>query len=130
MTKLWRMPVAGESCAHGDLEPVIADGARRQADVLQSPERGTLYGKLRPARRCTVRVIAWAGLFAISISASLALDAGVTQGFSHNEPSYEYGAMLLNSVNHQDDSQLHEPPLNQVCWPIEAGVDAQCVESP
>jgi hypothetical protein len=78
-----------------------------------------------------VRVIAWAGLFVISISASLALDAGVTRGFGHNEPSYEYGAIpLVNTVNYQDDSQLHDPPVKQICRPIEAGVDAQCFESP
>ena len=104
-----------------DLRPMCA----------QSPERGPRYRTLRPARRCTVRVFAWAGLFVISISASLALDAGVTRGFSHNGPSYGYGAIpLVNIVNHQDDSQLHDPFVNQGCWPIEAGVDAQCFESP
>jgi hypothetical protein len=80
--------------------------------------------------RPTRSTLPWAGVVVISLLASLAFNAGVIGALGHSEASHEYRATLRsNTLNEQDDAQL-QLPMNRVCWPIEAGVDAQCFDSP
>jgi hypothetical protein len=52
--------------------------------------------------------------------------AGVSRAFGGSSVAGEYAAPPLFHTA----SQQHASALDRICWPIEAGVDAQCMDRP
>jgi len=79
----------------------------------------------------TTRFMAWAAFVVLTTGAGLAFDAGVSGEFGHTVASYEHLATPHpDTFTQPDGSQFQGPSRQRVCWPIEAGVDAQCFDSP
>jgi hypothetical protein len=85
----------------------------------------------RSGARPTPRYMAWAVLVVITMVAGLAFEAGVSGALGHTAASYEYTATpVSHTLRQQDGSQFEGSSLSRVCWPVEAGVDAQCFDRP
>ena len=69
---------------------------------------------------------AWAGLIVIVTLMAEVFAAGVSGAFGSTSAPGEYVAPPLSRTA----SQQHASALNRICWPIEAGVDAQCIDRP
>lgn len=92
---------------------------------------GPIWRNERSATRLLPRYMAWAVLVVITIGAGLAFGVGVSAALDHSAASDEYLATPLSHTRtQQDGSQFQRSSLSRVCWPIEAGVDAQCFDTP
>jgi hypothetical protein len=77
-------------------------------------------------RRAQRRYFAWAGLAVIPILAGQAFAAGVSGAFGQTSATSEFFA----TARPHGGSQQNASAFKRICWPIEAGVDAQCFDSP
>ena len=72
------------------------------------------------------RPFAWAGLIVIVMLMAEVFAAGASGAFGSTSAPGEYVAPPLSRTA----TQQHASALNLICWPIEAGVDAQCIDAP
>ena len=119
--------VAVQERAQGRIFAVI----RAMQTELRRTHHTPRDGHSRSGTLLIRRYMAWAGLVVIAIVAGLAFDAGVSGALGHTAVSHEYVASPVSHTDRQQDgSQFEGSPLSRVCWPIEAGVDAQCFDRP
>ena len=72
------------------------------------------------------RPFAWAGLMVIVMLLAEVFAAGVSGAFGQTWAHSQYVAPPFSRTG----SQQHASELNRICWPLEVGVDAQCIDAP
>jgi hypothetical protein len=72
------------------------------------------------------RPFAWVSLMVIVMLVAEVFAAGASGAFGSTSAPGECVAPPLSG----SASQQHASALNRICWPIEAGVDAQCTDRP